>query len=494
MKMPSLTVQIFIGLVLGITIGYFCPASVYPEPVKWFGAGAAIFLHLIKTIIAPLIFATLVVGIAGSGSAHAVGRLGFKSLIYFEVVTTFALGIGLAVVNIMKPGVGVKLADTAAKGEALLQTQPTGTELITHVFPTSVIDSMARGDVLQIVVFTIIFAVAAAAVKAEPVINFAKSLADVMFKYTEYVMRVAPFGVACAMAATVSEHGVEVLLQLGKLVGTLYLALAIFICCVLVPIALFARVPLVKFIGAVKEPFLIAFTTTSSEAALPKALLAMERIGVPRSVVSFVLPLGYTFNLDGTTLYLSLAAMFVAQAAGVEMTLEQQLLMLLTLMLTSKGVAAVPRASLVILAGTLATFNLPLAGIALILGVDTLMDMARTSVNVLGNCLASAVIAKWEGVFGTTDDTTLDVETVEDFQHALDVESAHHGASGHEGSAHGASAHEATTQGSSVQGNSAHGTSAAAHSHAPDGANGSAPEVSPEKASVSSKATPTTHS
>jgi proton glutamate symport protein len=220
-----------------------------------------------------------------------------------------------------------------------------------------------------------------------------------MFKYTGYVMKVAPLGVACAMASTVGKHGLLVLFSLGKLVGTLYLALAIFIIGVLVPVALLAKVPLKRFAAAVKEPFLIAFSTTSSEAALPKALQNMEALGVPRPIVSFVLPLGYTFNLDGTTLYLSLAAVFVAQAAGVHMPIEKQILMLLTLMLTSKGVAAVPRASLVILAGTLATFDLPLAGVALILGVDTLMDMARTSVNVLGNCLASVVMARWEGVF-----------------------------------------------------------------------------------------------
>lgn len=420
MKMPSLTTQIFIGLALGILIGWLFPAQ-----AVWLSAGADIFLHLIKTIIAPLIFATLVVGIAGSGSAHTVGRLSVKSLIYFEVVTTFALGIGLLMVNIMKPGAGVNLGAAATTGQELLAKQPQGVELITHIFPTSVIDAMARGDVLQIVVFTILFAMAASAVKAEPVINFCKSLSEVMFKYTEYVMKVAPFGVACAMAATVGKHGVEVLFSLGKLVGTLYLALIVFVLCVLLPIALVARIPLKKFAEAVKEPFLIAFSTTSSEAALPKAMLAMERIGVPRSVVSFVLPLGYTFNLDGTTLYLSLAAMFVAQAAGVDMPIGQQLLMLLTLMLTSKGVAAVPRASLVILAGTLATFNLPLAGIALILGVDTLMDMARTSINVLGNCLASAVIARWEGVFGTTGDAeSVSVATVDQFHNALASDAA----------------------------------------------------------------------
>ncbi|MDZ4834741.1 MAG: dicarboxylate/amino acid:cation symporter [Candidatus Melainabacteria bacterium] len=420
--MPSLTTQIFIGLAAGILIGWQFPAQ-----AVYLSAGADVFLHLIKSIIAPLIFATLVVGIAGSGSAHAVGRLSVKSLIYFEVVTTFALGVGLLMVNLMKPGAGVNLGAVAASptGQELLAKQPQGAELITHIFPTSVIDSMARGDVLQIVVFTIIFATAASAVKAEPVINFCKSLSDVMFKYTEYVMKVAPFGVACAMAATVGHHGVGVLFSLGKLVGTLYLALLVFVLCVLLPIALFAKIPLKKFAEAVKEPFIIAFSTTSSEAALPKAMLAMERIGVPRSIVSFVLPLGYTFNLDGTTLYLSLAAMFVAQAAGVDMPLGQQLLMLLTLMLTSKGVAAVPRASLVILAGTLASFDLPLAGIALILGVDTLMDMARTSINVLGNCLASCVIARWEGVFGTTPDAdAVSVATVEEFHNAVASEHA----------------------------------------------------------------------
>lgn len=424
MKMPSLTTQIFIGLAVGILVGYLFPAQ-----GVMLKAGADVFLHLIKSIIAPLIFATLVVGIAGSGSAHAVGRLSVKSLIYFEVVTTFALFIGLFVVNWLKPGAGVNLSSTAEVGHELLAKQPQGAELITHIFPTSVIDSMARGDVLQIVVFTILFASAAAAVKADMVINFCRSLSDVMFKYTEYVMKIAPFGVACAMAATVGQHGVEVLFSLGKLVGTLYLALAIFVIGILLPIALLARIPLMKFAGAVREPFIIAFSTTSSEAALPKAMLAMEKIGVPRSVVSFVLPLGYTFNLDGTTLYLSLAAIFVAQAAGVEMTIEQQLLMLLTLMLTSKGVAAVPRASLVILAGTLATFNLPLAGIALILGVDTLMDMARTSINVLGNCLASAVVARWEGVFGAAPDTEeggITVAAVDEFHNTLAAETASH--------------------------------------------------------------------
>lgn len=394
-KWPSLTTQIFIGLFSGIAIGWL-----YPQVGLAIEPGAEVFLRMVKTIIAPLIFATLVVGIAGGGHVSSVGRLGLKCMIYFEVVTTFALAIGLLLVNTVHPGFGVNLTSgNEAELATLAAKQPNISDIVTHIFPSSVIDSMARGDVLQIVVFTMLFAVAVSATTATMIVQFCEQLASVMFKYTGYVMKFAPVGVACAMAATVGHHGVSVLVSLGKLVGTLYLALFVFIVIVLLPIALFARIPLKKFAQAVKEPMLIAFSTTSSEAAFPKAMLNMESIGVPRGVVSFVLPLGYTFNLDGTTLYLSLASVFVAQAAGVNLSIEQQILMMLTLMLTSKGVAAVPRASLVILAGTLASFNLPLSGIALILGVDTVMDMARTSVNVLGNCLASAVVARWEGIF-----------------------------------------------------------------------------------------------
>lgn len=391
----GLTAQIFIGLAAGILIGWLAP-----ETGKALHPLADIFLHLVKSIIAPLVFATLVVGIAGHENLKAVGRLGLKSLIYFEIVTTFALAIGLTVANICQPGAGVNLSGYAAgEASALAAKQPTIQEVIVHTFPTSIIDSMARGDVLQIVVFSVLFAAAVSATRAEPILKLCQSLSEVMFKYTGYVMKLAPLGVAGAMASTVGEHGLTVLISLGKLIGTLYLALFLFVFLVLGTVALIAKVPLKEFIPAVKEPVLLAFSTTSSEAALPKALLAMERIGVPRNIVSFVLPVGYTFNLDGTTLYLSLAAAFVAQAAGVHMSLEQQIMMMLTLMLTSKGVAAVPRASLVILAGTLSSFNLPLAGIALILGVDTVMDMARTAVNVLGNCMASVVMARWEGVF-----------------------------------------------------------------------------------------------
>ncbi len=408
-KPPGLTGQIFIGLLVGIVIGAYFPAV-----GAAMGPGADIFLRLIKTIIGPLVFATLVVGIA-DGHGNNVGRLSAKCFIYFEAITTLALIVGLVLVNVLQPGAGVNLSGVNTEAaKDLVSKTPQAADFVTHIFPTSIFDAMARGDVLQIVVFTIIFALGVRAAKATQIVTLCQSLSEVLFKYTGFIMKIAPLAVACAMAKTVGEQGTDVLFSLGKLVGTLYLALVIFIVCVLGPVAYFTRVPIRKFLMAVKEPFWLAFSTTSSVAALPKALQAMEDIGVPKPVVGFVLPLGYTFNLDGTTLYLSVAALFVAQAAGVHMPIGQQILMLLTLMLTSKGVAAVPRASLIILAGTLASFNLPLSGVALILGVDTLMDMARTSVNVFGNCLASVVLARWEGVFDDTAGTAIRPETAAD--------------------------------------------------------------------------------
>lgn len=468
MKLPkiSLTWKIMIGLVLGIFLGWLIRELDISSGNKTvFGIETAtilslirslstLFLNLIKSIIAPLIFATLVIGISGTGDIKQVGRIGAKSLLYFEVVTTLALVIGLLAVNITRPGDGVSLAgiakgedkailaqrakdyakeakdlaatagadstvaiqaaqkaadaaDAAAKG--LTATDPPAKpqsfgDIIAHLSPTSIIKAMAEGDVLQIVVFSVIFALAVTSIgkeKSLAVVKWCESLADIMFRFTEYVMKFAPVGVGAAMAYTIAhnEQGLGVLKNLGALVLTLYGALIVFALVVLLPIALLFRVPLKDFFNAVKTPASIAFATTSSESALPKAMENLVLLGVPRRIVGFVLPTGYSFNLDGTTLYLALASIFVAQAAGVQMSWTQQIVMLLTLMLTSKGVAGVPRASLVILLGTLASFALPVEGVILILGVDELMDMARTAINVIGNCLATVVIAKWEGAF-----------------------------------------------------------------------------------------------
>ena len=451
-----------IGLVLGILLGYFKPewgTAVRPLSL--------LFLNLIKSIIAPLIFATLVIGIAGTGDIKQVGRIGIKALFYFEIVTTFALFIGLAAVNITKPGVGVSLTGitrpedkavlaerarslageanesskrasdfaAAAQGgtnpeaanraiaEAVTAAQKSADaaqavakgltapdppakpqafgDIIAHLSPTSIIKAMADGDVLQIVIFSVLFALAVTSIgaKAAAVVTWCESLAKIMFRFTEFVMKFAPVGVGAAMANTVGHSGLGVLQNLGLLVGTLYGALTVFLLFVLVPVALIFRVPVRDFFRAVRTPATIAFATTSSESALPRAMENMERLGVPRRIVGFVLPTGYSFNLDGTTVYLSLAAIFVAQAAGVHLSWWQQLTMLFTLMLTSKGVAGVPRAALVILLGTLNSFNLPAEGVIIILGVDELMDMGRTAVNVVGNCLATVVVARWEGAF-----------------------------------------------------------------------------------------------
>jgi len=458
----SLTWKIMIGLVLGIALGYLKPewgTAVRPLSL--------LFLNLIKSIIAPLIFSTLVIGIAGTGDIKQVGRIGIKALLYFEIVTTFALFIGLAAVNITKPGVGVSLAGitrpedkavlaerarslageaaesskratdlaAAAQGgtnpdaanravaEAVAAAQKSSDaaqavakgliapdppakpqafgDIIAHLSPVSIIKAMADGDVLQIVVFSVLFALAVTSIgaKAAAVVAWCESLASIMFRFTEFVMKFAPIGVGAAMANTVGHSGLGVLQNLGMLVGTLYGALTVFLLAVLVPVALIFRVPLKDFFRAVRTPATIAFATTSSESALPRAMENMERLGVPRRIVGFVLPTGYSFNLDGTTVYLSLASIFVAQAAGVHLTWWQQLTMLFTLMLTSKGVAGVPRAALVILLGTLSSFNLPAEGVIIILGVDELMDMGRTAVNVVGNCLATVVVARWEGAF-----------------------------------------------------------------------------------------------
>lgn len=394
MKRLSITFWIFAGMGVGIALGAFAPAlAVQLAPVS------NIFLRLIKSIIAPLIFGTLVYGIAGNGNVKAMGRIGAKALGYFWLVTTIALVIGLMAVNIVKPGVGMELK-AGPDDPKLPQAATSLTSVLEHTFPASIIDAMARGEVLQIVVFSFLFGAACAAVgaKAKPVVEFCGSLAEIMFRYTKYVMYMAPFGVGAAIAVTVGNKGLGVLFGLGKLILTMYAAQIIFVVAVLGTVIAIAGIPMRRFYRAAKEPFIIAFSTASSEAALPLALENMERFGVPKHIVAFVLPTGYSFNLDGTTLYLSLASVFVAQAAGIDLSIQQQVVMMLTLMLTSKGVAGVPRAALVVLAGTIATFHLPMEGVAVLLGIDAVLDMARTSVNVLGNCLASAVVARWEGV------------------------------------------------------------------------------------------------
>jgi proton glutamate symport protein len=396
-RFPSLTTQILAGLVLGAVVGAVWPhAGVATKPL------ADAFLRLIKMIIAPLVFSTLVAGVAGAGDLKAMGRIGLKAIVYFEVATTIALVIGLALVNTFRPGAGlaVPLAVDTTAVAAIARNQQSGWDMVLHLFPTSVVDAMARGDILQVVVFSLFFGVALAAMgsSGRPVLTVVESVAHVMFKVTSYVMVFAPVGVFAAVASTVGGRGLAILLTLGKLIALMYIGLALFVLIVVVGVSYLIGVPFWRFAKAIREPFLIALTTASSEAALPKALQVMEQFGVPKPIVAFVLPLGYTFNLDGTTLYLSLASVFVAQLAGVSMTLGQQVWMMLTLMLASKGVAGVPRGALVVLAATLTQFGLPLEGAAILLGIDQIMDMGRTAVNVMGNCIAAAVVARWEGV------------------------------------------------------------------------------------------------
>ena len=403
MRRLNLTHWILIGTLVGAVVGYL-DHNVWltTDVAEGLKPLSSIFIRMIKSIVAPLIFSSLVVGIAGHGDdLKQVGRLAFRSILYFEVMTTVALFVGLAAAHIGKPGVGVALA--AGSTEDVRQLAGTHTTLagvLEHTVPASIVDAMAKNETLQIVFFSVLFAMALTQVKGRPkevMLEVCESLSQVMFKFTGLVMKFAPIGIAAALGVTIGQNGLGVLFNLGKLVVTLYVALIVFVLVALVPVAMIAKINLRKFWHWTKEPWLLAFTTASSEAALPLALENMEKFGVPRRIVSFVLPTGYSFNLDGSTLYLAIASIFVAQAAGIDLPLTTQLLMMLTLMLTSKGVAAVPRASLVILSGTLTQFGLPLEGIAVILGVDAFMDMARTSVNLLGNCLASAVMARWEG-------------------------------------------------------------------------------------------------
>lgn len=411
----SLSKWIIISMVVGVGVGALFPEAERAAHGGWAATDlnvlSSIFLRMIKSLIVPLIASTLIVGIAGHGDdMKRIGKLALRSIIYFEVVTTLALVVGLLAVNIAKPGVGIDLSAASAKeGADLATNHATFSGLIEHTVPTSFFDAAARNEVLQIVFYVIIFAVALSRVQGDGknfLLKFCESVSEVMFKFVNIVMYYAPIGIGAAIAVTVSKSGLGVLKNLAMLVGTLYAALIVFGVCVLLPVAMLFKVPIKRFVRAVREPWLIAFTTASSEAALPLAMERMEQLGVPKRIVAFVLPTGYSFNLDGTTLYLALASVFAAQAAGIDMPISTQLVMMLTLMLTSKGVAAVPRASLVVLSGAIAQFGLPLQAIAVILGVDALMDMARTSLNVVGNCLATVVMARWEGELGKqTPDT-----------------------------------------------------------------------------------------
>jgi proton glutamate symport protein len=399
-RRKSLTPWIFVGMVVGLELGCDTPHLAVQLHVF-----SDIFLRLIKTIVAPLILATLVVGIAGHGDLKSVGRIGIKSLIYFEVVTTLALAIGLIAINVSKAGVGVDAGAVASPVAGVIAAPPMHwDDFLLHVFPENIAKSVSEGQILQVAVFAVFFGIALSQLKAEkrePVVKLFESVSEVMFKFTNVVMYLSPLAVCAAIAYTVGHSGLGVLVNLGKLLLTLYGALIAFLLLVLLPIMLLFRIPVMRFVQAIAEPATIAFGTATSEAALPTAMENMEALGVPRRIVAFVIPAGYSFNLDGSTLYLAVAGIFVAQAGGIHMSIGEQLAMMLTLLLTSKGVAGVPRATMVVILATAATFHLPLEPVAMILGVDVLMDMARTTVNVVGNCLASAVVAKWEGEFGT---------------------------------------------------------------------------------------------
>lgn len=403
MKHSKLTALIFVALILGVVVGHFSPDfAVRMRPF------ATIFLRMVKMIIAPLLFATLVVGIAGHGDAKSLGKIGLKTIIYFEIVTTLALIIGLTMANLFKPGVGFVTGTSAhaihmqeAGLMAATQAHTSISQMVTDIFPTSIIDAMAQGNLLQIVVFSIFFALAICAVgkAAEPVIKILNSVSQIMFKFTEYVMYFAPLGIFGAIAATVGANGLTVLKSYCKIIGALYAALAVFVFLVLIIACKIVKISFRNLLRALQEPALLAFTTASSEAAFPKAMDIMERFGVPKNIVGFVMPTGYTFNLDGSTLYLAMAVLFSSQIVGIHLDLNQQLVIMLALMLTSKGIAGIPRVSLIVLAGTLASFNIPILGVAILLGIDQILDMGRTTVNLVGNCVATVVIARWEKQF-----------------------------------------------------------------------------------------------
>ena len=404
MKHSRLTALIFFALIMGIVVGHFAPdIAVKMRPF------AMIFLRMVKMIIAPLLFATLVIGIAGHGNVRSLGKIGLKTIIYFEIVTTLALIIGLTMGNIFKPGTGFVsesiIANPVMLNEAGLmatvQAHTSISAMVMNIFPTSIVQAMAEGNLLQIVVFSIFFALAIVTVGklADPVMEVLNSVSQIMFKFTEFVMYFAPLGIFGAIATTVGSNGLSILKNYAKVIFSLYTALIVFVLLVLYIACKYARISFRNLIKAVQEPALLAFTTASSEAAFPKAIEIMEKFGAPKNIIGFVMPTGYTFNLDGSTLYLAMAVLFCSQIVGIDLSINQQIIMMLALMLTSKGIAGVPRVSLIVLAGTLASFNIPIIGVAILLGIDQILDMGRTTVNLIGNCVATVVIARWEKSF-----------------------------------------------------------------------------------------------
>lgn len=401
MNNTKLTTFIFAALVAGILFGWLVPEwASKMQPL------ADVFLKMVKMIIAPLIFATLVVGIAGHGDVKNLGKIGLKTIIYFEIATTLALFIGLITANVLKPGAGFNIdlsnvSMTAVEQMQSVKIDHSFSHMLLDLVPTSIFQALAEGSLLQIVVFAIFFSLAICAVgqKARPVLDFMQSTCDIMFKFTELVMYFAPMGVFGAISATIGKNGVGILASYAKLIFVTYTALVLFVIVTLLVVCKIIKVPFFGLLKAVKDPALLAFSTASSEAALPKAMSAMEKFGVPKNIVSFVMPTGYTFNLDGSTLYLTLTTLFCAQIAGINLGFEQQLMIMLTLMLTSKGIAGVPRVALVVLTGTLHSFGLPTVGVAILLGIDQFLDMGRTTVNLIGNCVATTVIARWEDEF-----------------------------------------------------------------------------------------------
>lgn len=403
MQNIKLTRYILISLLLGVAVGVLFPAfAVKLSPL------AMMFLNMVKMIIAPLLFATLVIGIAGHGDIKSLGKIGFKTIIYFEIVTIAALFIGLGIGHLTQPGAGVTDVSnvSAAYLDTVAQMGETAshaslTQLVVDIFPSSVIKSMAEGNLLQIVVFSLFFALAICAVgqKAKPIMDVLNSLSEVMFKFTEYVMWFAPIGVFAAIASTIGSSGIGILKNYVKIVFSLYFALAVFLLFIIILVCKIVKVPVLGLVKTLKDPALLAFSTASSEAALPKAMEKMEKFGVPKNIVGFVMPTGYTFNLDGSTLYLSMAVLFATQLVGIDLSFQHQLIIMFALMFTSKGVAGVPRAALVVLAGTLSSLHYPLIGVAILLGIDQILDMGRTTVNLVGNCIATIFIARWENEF-----------------------------------------------------------------------------------------------